>query len=75
VSRLRTDVAAHLRRDPFAQAALRWQIDERAMIPAAAEQLVDYLAAGHVSTKATPFAIGFETRVPHGNARDIAESR
>ena len=31
VSRLRTDVAALLRRDPSGQAALRWQIDERAM--------------------------------------------
>ena len=54
VSRLRTDVAAHLRRDPSGQAALRWQIDERAMIPAAAEQLVEYLAAGHAALGCLP---------------------
>ncbi len=54
VSRLRTDVAAHLRRDPSGQAALRWQIDERAMIPAAAEQLVEYLAAGHAALGSLP---------------------
>jgi ATP-dependent helicase Lhr and Lhr-like helicase len=54
VSRLRTDVAAHLRRDPSGKAALRWQIDERAMIPAAAEQLVEYLAAGHAALGCLP---------------------
>ena len=54
VSRLRTDVAAHLRRDPSGQAALRWRIDECAMVPAAAEQLVEYLAAGHAALGCLP---------------------
>ena len=54
VSRLRSDVAALLRRDPSGNAALRWQIDERAMIPAAAEQLVEYLAAGHAALGCLP---------------------
>ena len=54
VSRLRADVAAHLQRDPSGNAALRWQIDERAMIPAAAEQLVEYLAAGHAALGCLP---------------------
>ena len=54
VSQLRTDVAAHLRRDPSGNAALRWQIDECAMIPAAAEQLVEYLAAGHAALGCLP---------------------
>ena len=54
VSRLRADVAAHLRRDPSGKAALRWQIDECAMIPAAAEQLVEYLAAGHAALGCLP---------------------
>ena len=54
VSRLRTEVAAHLRRDPSGKSALRWQIDERAMVPAAAEQLVEYLAAGHAALGCLP---------------------
>jgi ATP-dependent helicase Lhr and Lhr-like helicase len=54
VSRLRMDVAAHLRRDPSGKTALCWQIDERAMIPAAAEQLVEYLAAGHAALGCVP---------------------
>ena len=54
VSRLRMDVAAHLRRDPSGKTALCWQIDERAMIPAAAEQLVEYLGAGHAALGCLP---------------------
>ena len=54
VSRLRADTAAYLRRDPSGQAALRWQIDERAMNPAAAEQLVEYLSAGHAALGCLP---------------------
>jgi ATP-dependent helicase Lhr and Lhr-like helicase len=54
VSRLREGVAARLRRDPSGKAALRWQIDERAMSPAAAEQLVEYLAAGHAALGCLP---------------------
>src|SRR5438552_8940778 len=54
VSRLRTDIAAHLCRDPSGKTALRWLIDEFAMIPAAAEQLVEYLAAGHAALGCLP---------------------
>ena len=54
VSRLRADVAAHLQRDSSGKTALRWQIDECAMIPAAAEQLIEYLAAGHAALGCLP---------------------
>jgi ATP-dependent helicase Lhr and Lhr-like helicase len=54
VSQLRTQVAALLQRDPSGQAALRWRIDECAMDPAAAEQLVEYLAAGHAALGCLP---------------------
>ena len=54
VSQLRTHMAALLRRDPSGQAALRWRIDECAMDPAAAEQLVEYLAAGHAALGSLP---------------------
>src|SRR5204862_467450 len=49
VSRLRKDFESHLRSDPSGKSALRWQVDEHRMVPAAAEQLVDYLAAGHAA--------------------------
>jgi ATP-dependent Lhr-like helicase len=54
VSRLRANIAAHLRRDPSGEAALQWLIDELAMLPAAAEQLVEYLAAGHAALGCLP---------------------
>ena len=54
MSQLRTQVAALLQRDPSGQAALRWRIDECAMDPAAAEQLVEYLAAGHAALGCLP---------------------
>ena len=54
VSQLRTHMAALLGRDPSGQAALRWRIDECAMDPAAAEQLVEYLAAGHAALGSLP---------------------
>ncbi len=54
VSRLRADIAAHLRGDASGKAALRWQRDERTIVPAAAEQLVDYLAAGHAALGCLP---------------------
>jgi ATP-dependent Lhr-like helicase len=54
VSRLRTEVAAHLRRDPTGRSALRWQIDDLGTVPAAAEQLVEYLAAGHAALGCLP---------------------
>jgi ATP-dependent helicase Lhr and Lhr-like helicase len=54
VSRLRAQAAAQFSRDPSGQTALRWQLDDGAMIPAAAEQLVEYLAAGHAALGALP---------------------
>jgi ATP-dependent helicase Lhr and Lhr-like helicase len=54
VSQLRTHVAGLLRRDPSGQAALRWRIDECAMDPVAAEQLVEYLAVGYAALGCLP---------------------
>ena len=54
VSQLRTNVAALLRRDPSGQAALHWQTNDCAMVPAAAEQLIEYLAAGHAALGCLP---------------------
>jgi ATP-dependent Lhr-like helicase len=54
VSRLRADVASLLRDDPSGAAAAREQIDEHAMLPAAAEQLAEYLAAGHAALGCLP---------------------
>ena len=54
VSQLRANVAAFLRRDPSGQAALHWQTNDCAMVPAAAEQLVEYLAAGHAALGCLP---------------------
>src|SRR6516162_9082842 len=54
VSQLRTNVAALLLRDPSGHAALHWQTNGCAMIPAAAEQLVEYLAAGHAALGCLP---------------------
>jgi ATP-dependent helicase Lhr and Lhr-like helicase len=45
VSRLRTDIAARLRSDPSGHAAHRWLTEEIGIARAAAEQLVEYLAA------------------------------
>jgi ATP-dependent Lhr-like helicase len=47
VSRLRADIAEQLRRDPTGASALRWLIDELGVVSAAAEQLLEYLRAGH----------------------------
>jgi ATP-dependent helicase Lhr and Lhr-like helicase len=47
VSRLRTDIAEHLQRDPTGASALRWLLRELHVISAAAEQLVEYLRAGY----------------------------
>jgi ATP-dependent Lhr-like helicase len=46
VSRLRTDMAARFEQDPSGASALRWLVDELGVIPAAAEQLLEYLRAG-----------------------------
>jgi ATP-dependent helicase Lhr and Lhr-like helicase len=54
VSRLRADIATRLRHDPSGKIALRWQIDKRGMNPAAAEQLIEYLATGHAALGCLP---------------------
>ena len=54
VSRLRTDVAERLRLDPTGDSVLRWLIDDLAINPVAAEQIVDYLRAGHAALECLP---------------------
>ena len=54
VSRLRAEVAERLRRDPTGVSVLRWLIDELAIEPVAAEQIVDYLRAGHAALGCLP---------------------
>jgi ATP-dependent helicase Lhr and Lhr-like helicase len=54
VSRLRTDIAELIRRDPTGTIALHRQAEGHAMSPAAAEQLVEYLAAGHAALGCLP---------------------
>jgi ATP-dependent helicase Lhr and Lhr-like helicase len=45
VSRLRAEIAARLRSDSSGNAARRWLIEQVGIVAAAADQLVDYLAA------------------------------
>ena len=54
VSRLRADIAERLRLDPTGESVLRWLIDDLAIIPVAAEQIVDYLRAGHATLDCLP---------------------
>jgi ATP-dependent Lhr-like helicase len=54
VSRLRTDMAEQFQRDPTGASALRWLVDELGVVPAAAEQLVEYLRAGHAALGCLP---------------------
>src|SRR5258708_28823341 len=54
VSRLRADVEQRLRLDPTGESTLRWLIDELAIDPVAAEQIVDYLRAGHAALGCLP---------------------
>jgi len=54
VSRLRAAIAERLRRDPTGDLALRWLMEEPAIVPAAAEQLVEYLNAGHAALGCLP---------------------
>ena len=54
VSRLRTDVAERLRLDATGESVLRWLIDDLAINPVAAEQIVDYLRAGHAALECLP---------------------
>src|SRR5262249_39873564 len=46
VSRLRADTAVRLRSDPTGVAARHWLTDDVGIAPPAAEQVVEYLAAG-----------------------------
>src|SRR5256886_16078325 len=46
VSRLRAEIAAHIRSDPAGEGALRWLIEEVGLGEPAAKQLVEYLASG-----------------------------
>ncbi|HEY2610342.1 MAG TPA: DEAD/DEAH box helicase [Reyranella sp.] len=54
VSRLRADTAERLRLDPTGESVLRWLIDELGIVPVAAEQIVDYLRAGHAALDCLP---------------------
>ena len=54
VSRLRAEIAARLRGDPSQQGAIRWLTEEVGIGQAAAEQLVEYLAAAHAALGELP---------------------
>jgi len=54
VSRLRSDIGARLRSDPSGKGALSWLIDVIGIEAAAAEQLVEYLAAAIASFGCMP---------------------
>ena len=54
VSRLRNEVAQWFDRDPTGASALRWLVEELGVVPAAAEQLVEYLLAGHAALRCLP---------------------
>jgi ATP-dependent Lhr-like helicase len=54
VSRMRADVEARLEQDPSGALALRWLIDELGVVQAAAEQLVEYLAAARAALGCLP---------------------
>src|SRR5208282_380145 len=62
VSRLRAEVAARLRSDASRTAARRWLAEDVGVGPAAAEQLIDYLAAANAALGCLPTqdAIVFE---------------
>src|SRR5258705_5863513 len=54
VSRLRADISDRLREDAAGASTLRWLIDDLGVIPAAAEQIVDYLNAGQSALGCLP---------------------
>ena len=54
VSRLRAEIAEQLERDPTGACTLRWLVDEIGVVSAAAEQLVEYLRAGHAALGCLP---------------------
>ncbi len=54
VSRLRAEAAARLSDDPTGAGLLRWLVDEAGIGAPAAEQLAEYLAAGHAALGCLP---------------------
>jgi ATP-dependent Lhr-like helicase len=54
VSRLRVAVATTLGKDPTGNSTLHWLVDDLAVDRAAAQQLVDYLRAGHAALGTLP---------------------
>ena len=54
VSRLRAEIAEQLERDPSGACTLRWLVEELGVVSAAAEQLVEYLRAGHAALGCLP---------------------
>src|SRR5262245_53519969 len=54
VSRLRTEIAARLRAGEAAEGILRWLVDDVGIAEPAAEQLLEYLAAGHAALGCLP---------------------
>lgn len=54
VSRLRTAIAEQLAQDATGASALRWLVEEHDVLEAAAEQVVDYLRAGHAALGGLP---------------------
>jgi ATP-dependent Lhr-like helicase len=54
VSRLRAEIAERLGFDPTGETTLRWLTDDLAIDPVAAEQIVDYLRAGHAALGCLP---------------------
>src|SRR3954451_19387004 len=54
VSRLRSAIDERLTHDPSGASALRWLTEELGLLQAAAEQLVEYLRAGHAALGCLP---------------------
>jgi ATP-dependent helicase Lhr and Lhr-like helicase len=54
VSRLRAEIAARLPTDPAGEEIVRWLVREIGIAEPAAEQLVEYLAAGHAALGVLP---------------------
>ncbi len=54
VSRLRAEIAARLPTDPAGQSVVRWLVQEVGIAQPAAEQLVEYLAAGEAALGVLP---------------------
>ncbi|HEX3487377.1 MAG TPA: DEAD/DEAH box helicase, partial [Micropepsaceae bacterium] len=54
VSRLRTDMAAHLAADPSGESAFRWLTETLGLTETAARELLEYLSAGHAAFGTLP---------------------